>query len=449
MNDAGEGPSREARLDSQAAALAQRAMAHPASLSVVLLGSAARHEVAWGTVDGREEPFSDLELLLVTRRRLGAAEQRPLREDLDRLAASFGYANPLFHVELLCRERRSLARMPPYLFTFELIANGRTLAGLPQLDGVRRVGLDNLDRRNSHEILMKRLWALAAALPIAWLTQESLPQLSALVLAATLARQPLDVATVLLPEAGILRPTYRQRLEAWERFPNLPFRASLDGAVGGDSAAYLASCLDRRRNLQALPEPLVEYERVVHVLASALGWLAGCPPPELAAQLPQRSRQLFHEGPVTRGEWLALLRQITQIAAHRGLRRAAQWLLAPRKGLLAAGLLELHRALIAHKRGQSEVAESHLHAAARALAVIDDSGWLAGGLRPSSAGVPPPASRQQPGGFPERWLALRAALGWQFWRTVRLGDPTVWTQLARSIEWPTSGQALPSAPQGT
>ncbi len=514
-------------LDSQATMLAERAMTHPASVAVAVLGSVARYEAAWARIDGRVEPFSDLELLLVTSRRLRPNEQLELRDALAALATTFGYVNPLFHVELLCRERRSLARMPPYIFTFELVANARTLAGPPILDKVRRVGLENLDRRNSHEILMKRLWALAEGLPQHWLADLPLDHISALVLAANLARQPLDVTTVLLPEVGILRPTYRQRLETWSHTVDLPCRSAIDQAAGGDSSEFLAGCLERRRDLRPLSRPTVEYERVVRVLEAALGWLLRCEPSTLPQALPERSRQLFHEWPVTRGEWLALARQSLEIAARLGPAQATRWLFAPRKGLLAASLLELHLALIAHQQGDVGSARAHLDRGASLVAGIDDSGLLAGGIQASWAadgvsffrretgaladsprysgretgalansqhysgretgspadglrysdretGSPGDSGRQAGGqgcsddeagsaagsrvyfdeagsaagyqagyGLPSgdflaSWCRLRAAIGWQFWRTVRLGDPSAWASMASRIAWPTA-----------
>lgn len=411
--------ARRALLDRQAITLAQRLMAQPQALGVAIMGGAARYECAWGTVEGHDELFSDIELLLVTQRPLREVEQSALRADLDTLAASFGHANPRFHVDFLVRPHYRLRSLPPFVFTYELVANGRTLAGRPMLDRVRPVGLTNLDRQNTREILLKRLWALAEGLPSAWLRGQLLDRRLALCLTANLARQPLDTTTVLLPEAGILRPTYRQRIECWRRIPDLPFREMVDRALGMDSALYLEQCLVRRSELEPLPDPTVEWERVVACLEASLAWLLACPREAVATFLPNQSRRLFHEWPVTLGQWRATVREALRLARSLGARRAGRWLAAPRKGILAAALLELHRAMIDHQERNAVLAERRLGRAACFAATLDDRTWLA----PYDAGE----------SFVERWLSVRWILGRSFWRIVRLGEPAAWQRIASQI----------------
>lgn len=417
-----------AELERSIEALAGCLVADPAVVSVVLLGSTARGEAAVAAVDGRIEMFSDLEFLALTAGRLPATRRERLAAEVDQLAAGFGYRSRLFHADVLFRERRRLGSLPPFIFTYELAANGRTVAGETILDELRPVSLVNLDRRNTHEILMKRLWALAEALPAALVRGEALDAFGERELGVVLHRQPLDVTTALLPGVGTLLPTYEQRVANWIDHSELPFRPALDGAIGRDSGLFLRECLARRRLAAPAPDATRTHGEVTSLIVAGLGWLLGetlqsdVPAQAVPAALATRSRAIFNEAPVTPGEWLSLARQTGGIARRAGPGPAIRWALAPRKGLLAAGLIHLHRSLTAYRFGDPEQADAEL---VRALTIV---------------GVADLAEIAIPRGpLPARWLAARARLGRIFWRTVRLGQPAAWQRLARALDWPAEG----------
>ena len=397
-------------------ALANRIAAADGVISVVLLGSAARGELAMAEVDRRSELFSDLEFLAVTDGRLAGAHRRAITADAERSAEGFGYRSRLFHVDILYRERARLASLPPFIFTYELAANGRTLAG-PDLRGeIRPVSLANLDRRNTHEILIKRLWAIAEALPAAWVRGQPLDALTARTLGVVLHRNPLDVTTALLPEVGALLPTYAKRVGYWQDHPDLPFRPSIDAALGHDSGVYLRHCLVERACAAPAADAVAAYRDAITSIVAALAWLEG----ERAA-----APGLFNERPVTRGEWLAFVRQVVRIAYRAGPLAAVRWACGRRKAALARGLIGLHVAQIDHLEGRGDAAEVRLARAAGALAPV--AGIVATGS-PARVGK---SLHALP--FAERWLVARALAGRAFWRTVRLGDPDAWRRIARAI----------------
>ena len=75
----------------------------------------------------------------ITDGRLSSGRRRELAEDVDALARGFGYRNRLFHAEVAFRERSRLSSLPPFIFTYELAENGRTMVGAGCLTEVRRV----------------------------------------------------------------------------------------------------------------------------------------------------------------------------------------------------------------------------------------------------------------------------------------------------------------------
>lgn len=414
--------------------------AQPEVLAVRLLGSSARGEAVGASVDGAWQRFSDIELLVVTTRRLHRSEEAALRRQVEALAATWGQRSPLFHVDLLLRPRSRLGDLPPFLFTFELREAGRTLFGPELREAIRPVDLAVLDRRNTREILYKRLWHLAEALPADWLRGRPVDEVQARGLAVSLARQPLDLPTALLPEAGILLAGYAAREAAWLA-AEPPFAATLARWLGSDPAAYLAACRRRRAACEPSTHPLADYREAVACLAGGLAWLVDREDPaadpgvqgssntaldgrdrldlrldRLAARLPAWSRRLFNEGAVTPGERLAAWRQLVRLAYSRGPTRALAWWRAPRKGHLAAGLLRLHAAGLGALEGRGAEVAGCLVAARQDLARVHGD-W--------APEAPPPL----PGDPVEAWLLVRREAARAFWRVARLGAPGAWREM--------------------
>lgn len=398
--------------------LAARLGAEAGVVSVAAMGSLARGEGALARVEGRLELFSDMELLVVTDRRWPADRRARLTATARQLAAGFGYRSRRFHVDVLVRERQRLAAMPPFVFTYELRAAGRTLWGRDLLPEVRRVTLASLDRRNTHEILVKRLWHLAEDLPRPWLAGQALAEMDRRDLGVALARHPLDLPTALLPEAGILRAGYAARWVAWQALPDWPLRSGIDAEIHADSGAWLADCLRRRAAAEPVQEATAEHRRASEGLAAGLAGLLGTDAAGVLAALEGRAGSALRPTPATPGEWAALVRQARRIARARGLRVTAEWLALPRKGQLAAGLILLHRSLAARLRGDSAGALTLAAQASR---------------RGRLVGEPGGAHRPQPGDWLAAWLAARWALGRAFWRVYRLGDAAAWRRLAAGL----------------
>lgn len=353
--------------------------------SVLLLGSAARDELAEGIVAGQHEVFSDYEFMVVTPRRLSTVEQRGIRRKAEALARGFGYRNPLFHVDVLFRERRRLGQMPRTIFTFELKRNAQVISG-PDVRGlIPEVNLGNLNWRDTNEILYRRLWAILLATPTAFVQGRG-DELSEATMSYLLARNALDLSTVLLPRQGVLLPTYRERVEHWQEHG---LGLSLT-AMGESFIPFLARCLEERRSLSFSESAQARYPQVIEYLAQALA-LVG-----LDLESPETAPSPFHEWPWTRGHWLHLARVTARLLRRHGPGKTGRWLRQPRKAMRAVGHLEAHQALIAWQRGDVSTAGEAL---ARSWT------WLQR-LMPEveSASLPT-------GPFPERWLALR-----QQWR---------------------------------
>ncbi|HID63133.1 MAG TPA: hypothetical protein EYP49_10395, partial [Anaerolineae bacterium] len=338
-------PALQRHLREIAAALGE--VVRPTAL--LLLGSAARGELSYlRHPDGRLELFSDYEFLAVFPSYPTRFQRRAIQTLAEQWQERIANPNPLFHIDIITRGRRHLAAMPPLIFTFESKQNGLPLHGEDVRPQIPDVTLQNLDFRNTHEILYKRLWAILLHLPKRFVLGQA-SEAERRVAGYVLCRNALDLTTVLLPHEGILLPTYRQRVEyLTDHYPDL----ELSKTFGPDLPGFLQRCLARRRDLDFSGVNLHElYATVTDSLRQALQMLLPTADPVVQA-LPHHSRRIFNEWPISRGEWLNLVRLLISIAQHQGLAQARRWLRTPKKGWLTVGLLAMHESLLAWFAGR-------------------------------------------------------------------------------------------------
>ena len=382
--------------------------------SILLLGSAARGELSI-RVDhqGRIERFSDYEFLLVTSKRPTPDQRRALAMKIEELECQISNPNPLFHIDTLIREQSRLHSLPRLIFTFEMKQNAKICQGVDVRPEIPDVTLENLNYRNTHEILYKRLWAILLHLPKRFILGD-LSEAERRVTGYILCRNALDITTVLLPHENVLLPTYRQRVEFLVKHYR---EISFQPLFGPGLPHFMETCLQRRLDLDFSNIDLVTlYNNTITYLQAAITYLL---PVDMSIQaLPDISQSLFNEWPISRGEWYNLAKVILWLLKSRGPNVVWPWLRTPKKGWLTVGLLDMHRALIAWFEGDMPAAQQSLENALTALSQIS----LTSVVLPATA-------------FPEQWLHLRQQ--WSiFWQAyIRLGDPKYAQRFEFITEW--------------
>lgn len=389
----------------------------PGASSIVLLGSAARGEFSWTEFEGQEALFSDLEFMVVTDRHVQGAQRDEMAARLEGLESGLGSTSPLFHIDVLYRERSRLATMPRTIFTYELRRNGQALWGEDPRHLLPDISIRDIDLRNTNEILYKRLWELLFHLPDSLVRGQPLTGLQEVQMAVLCARQALDVPTALLPHAGVLLPTYRERVSFWrENHSALIVR----GPAASELAGFLTGCLAIRER----PERWYALARDFD-LADSSGPSAGGALTDLyVSTVHWLSEALdyvgyqFNEQPRTPGEAVNLARMALRALGGRGPTFTAQWLTVSRKRLFARGLLALHRSLEASLLGQTSAAREHLAGSEDLLAQL--------ALGPGDSDKH--NSRVEP------WLQARQAWGQVWAEFVRLGDLAFRRRLERRLD---------------
>jgi hypothetical protein len=329
----------------------------PGCQSIWLLGSTARGEASFLLhPDGSLEVFSDYEFMVVTLGRTLQVSREQLNKQMRRLEQSFGNPNPLFHIDVVLRERRRLAKMAPIIFTFEMRQNAQLLYGQDNRHQLPAVTLRNLNLRDANEILYKRFWAILLYLPKRFFL-GNINTAERRVVGYLLCRNALDLTTTLLPHKGILLPTYQRRVEHLNAvYSTLCLQRYFDD----DFPTFLIDCLKLRQTLDFGADALLDrYVRVIHYLEQGLHYILDSAEP-LPQVLPPRSRSIFNEWGISRGEYHNIVRLTLKMVHRYGPLKGLRWLFAPTRGYLTVGLLAMHKTLIAWRQNDALMAEHWL-----------------------------------------------------------------------------------------
>jgi hypothetical protein len=216
-------------------ALADRIMSVDHVTSVLLVGSTSRGEATVRVVDGRLELFGDIELILVT-------DPRPPSRDAVSSAVSAVAAEwdgrlvgPI-QVDFTLVPAGRLPRSEKKLFVFEARERGLCLRGEHLLDRLPAVSIENMSFFELNEVILHRLEALLKAIerPVNDSSEDSvrLHQWYAV------ARNYLDVATLLLPYTGVLLPSYCERAKYVSEHADLEFLPHLPANFRERLATY-------------------------------------------------------------------------------------------------------------------------------------------------------------------------------------------------------------------
>jgi len=385
------------------------------SRALFLLGSTARGELSYLECEhGAVELFSDFEFLVVTTSRISGQDRHRIQSRLHDLEKAIANPNPLFHIDVLYREKKRLTTFPPLIFTYELKENAKQLDGENILSDIPDVTLANLDLRNTNEILYKRLWAILLYLPQRFFSGH-MSQAERRVAGYVLCRNALDLTTVLLPYEGILLSTYQQRVQRLrEEFSSM----ALAEKFGADFPSFLDLCLQKRKMLDFERTDIYNlYEIIIRQFENAFHYLSTRQ--ESSDFSPTLAHSIFNEWPISRGEWYNIVRISSSLTRSRGPATTYRWLRTAKKVWLAWGLLSIHKAFIAYQQGLQTQAWSWLHQSLNALTQIQVKN------DPSAL----------PHDFVIQVFALRQEWA-QFWQAyIRLGDAKYQDRFASITRW--------------
>jgi len=312
-------------------------------VSVILYGSTSRGELSY--IDkGNIDLFSDFELEVVTVNRVPAKIIQGIKADLGK--DKMGIANPLFHVDISFNTRlgyRIKKIFDRRIANYEMKETGKVLYGEDLLRSFPRIDVNNLDMGNTNQLILVRLWMQLLFLP------PSFPGLQAgareeQLVKYCLVRNALDVLTIYLPNAGVLLPTYKARLEY--------IRQHKDKLAGlpEDYGRFLEECYHAKTTLQ-FKLPMKEYyarmlEGYLFLLEYLLGMERG------KAALGERSEEISRAIIADRDAFMSdrLLSRYKRYRNERlltkrmgkGILNTVKWIKADRRPMVLVTLLNMH-----------------------------------------------------------------------------------------------------------
>ena len=200
--------------------LADRIMSVEHVASVLLVGSTSRGEAAVRMVDRHLEVFGDLEFIVVTSP--GRASYSGVSSAVRAVQAEWaGRVTKPIRIDFTLIPFGRLHRLEKKLFVFEVKERGICLRGRNVLAQLPTVTVGNLSFYELDELLLHRLEALLKAVegPVEDASEDSVR----LRQWYSVARNYLDVATLLLPYVGVLLPSYVERAKYVAEHPELEF----------------------------------------------------------------------------------------------------------------------------------------------------------------------------------------------------------------------------------
>lgn len=183
------------------------------ALSIILLGSLSRGEATWLQTDAGPVMVSDIEFFTVYPE--GFTAFRQFDEAMADAARNVfpEQTSSLFHIDntYVCRAR--LPYMERKLLTYDARMMGKTVVGQDDLTRLPLITLENINRRDIRDILTHRIFAvLYYGLPLKEMGRTEQYRYC-------LAKNSLDLMTVMLVVHGQLASGFINRLEQIRRLP--------------------------------------------------------------------------------------------------------------------------------------------------------------------------------------------------------------------------------------
>lgn len=209
-----ENTALEAQIDCYFARLSEYNDTHcGGKLSVILLGSLSRGEGTWQSTDTGVRMLSDIEYFTVYPDGFeGLADFADFSKEVQREVFA-DQDSSLFHIDNTFVRRESLSRMERKLLTYDATKMGKTVVGEDCLSLLPSITVENINLCDIRDILTHRVFSvLHYGLPMKREGDMEGYRYS-------LAKNSLDLMTVLLVSRGLLESGFVRRLEKIKTLP--------------------------------------------------------------------------------------------------------------------------------------------------------------------------------------------------------------------------------------
>ncbi len=209
-----ENPVLEEQVDRYFARLAAYNDAHcGGQLSVILLGSLSRGEGTWQSGENGDRLLSDIEYFTVYPDGFTGQSEFTAYADTVAREVFIGQDSTLFHIDNTFVRREALPLMERKLLTYDAVRMGKTVVGTDCIPLLPAITVDNINLCDIRDILTHRVFSvLYYGLPMKQAGDAEGYRYS-------LAKNSLDLMTVLLVSHGILESGFSRRLDLVKTLP--------------------------------------------------------------------------------------------------------------------------------------------------------------------------------------------------------------------------------------
>ena len=184
-------------------------------LSVILLGSLSRGEGSWGVNHGQLILYSDIEFFTVVPSSFN--KKGLFAEEIQKTAAECfsKYGGDLFHVDNTFLEKESIKMIERKILTFDAKNMGKMMMGDNCLHIFPYIDIKNINLEDIWDVMIHRMFY------VSYYGTNYRKNGDTEGYRYTIAKNSLDLMTVLLAKHGKLVSGFRQKLEALKEF-NIP-----------------------------------------------------------------------------------------------------------------------------------------------------------------------------------------------------------------------------------
>lgn len=247
-----ENPALEAQVDRYFARLSEYNDTHcDGKLSVILLGSLSRGEGTWQPTDTGARLLSDIEYFTVYPDGFEGLADFTAYSQMVQSEVFADQDSSLFHIDNTFVRRESLPRMERKLLTYDAARMGKTVVGEDCVSLLPAITVENINLCDIRDILTHRIFSvLYYGLPMKKAGDAEGYRYS-------LAKNSLDLMTVLLVSHGLLESGFIRRLELVKTLP-----------IDERTKAYFAYCLSIKLSTECVDTFTIEEmeEQFLHLL---------------------------------------------------------------------------------------------------------------------------------------------------------------------------------------
>lgn len=353
-------------------------------LSVIALGTLPRGELSFRLVDKKLQLFSDIEFVIIADGRINKKQQIILKRQLQELAKEFQPNNPFFDIAVEFFSLRKFKKLPFKVRFYELKESGKVLLGQDVRNLIPEFNWGNRQIKDANNIILRRLFSILLHFPKQLFDLEK-NNSAREAFKYVLARNSLDIATVILFEKGIFLSTYKDKVDYI-----ISNQSNFINDFGPDFPIFFKKCLKIKLEMDFSQDFLGLFEDTIENLKRLLAYILrknGVKVNKsLLSVIKNTKKDIFGEKDITTVKAKFIFKSFNINIFWRRLKSFQYSFL----GCIIFFLVNMNEAVYLFLRGDK-----------RSLSVLDDSWWILTRLGLLSGSEPLPLD------FINRFLILR------------------------------------------